>query len=81
MSPPVSQILHSFLTSAAAADESQVIEFRHLVLHDSRAVPQLRTVILVVTSTHGDHSTIAHVTEGYYFEGYRQRLVGAPMRR
>jgi len=69
------------LTSSAASDEAEVVEFGHLVLHDGRAVPQLGAVVLVVAGADGDQGAVEDVAEGHHLEGDGQSLVGAPVRR
>jgi len=69
------------LTSAAPADEPQVVELGHLVLHHRRAVAQLRTVVLIVARPHGDHRSVHDVAQRDDLEGHRQRLVAAPVGR
>lgn len=49
------------LTSATASDESQIIEFGHLIFHDGRTIPQLAAIVFIVSGFHGDHRSIADV--------------------
>lgn len=54
----------SFLTSSAAADETQVVETGHLVLDGSRGVSELGRIILIVTGHHSDQCAVRDVAEG-----------------
>lgn len=75
------QSKYDIITSSTTADEPQVIEFRDLILHDRRAVPEFRTIVLIISGTNRNCSTIHYVAEGDYLEGNRKSLVGAPVRR
>lgn len=72
---------HSVLTATAASNEAQIIEFGHLILHDSRAVSQLGAIVLVVAGLHRDHGAVANVAQTDHLEGDRQRFVRSPVRR
>lgn len=68
-------------TSSTASDKPQIIEFRHLVLHQCRTVAQLTAVVLIVTRVHRHQRAIHDFAQCDYFEGARQRLVAAPVIR
>lgn len=53
-------------TSAAPAHEAQVVESRHLVLHDGRRVSQLRGIILIISRHHRDQSPVRNVTQSHH---------------
>lgn len=69
------------LTTTAASNEAQIIEFGHLIFHDSRTISQLGTIILVVPGFHRDHRPVANVAQADHLERNRQRFVRSPMRR
>lgn len=68
-------------TSSAPADEPQIVELSHLILHHRRGVPQLGTVVLVVSRPHSHHGPIPDVPKRDHLERHRQRLIRPPMRR
>jgi len=74
-------LTQSRLTSAAPADEPEVVEFGDLVLHQRGRVPQFRATVLIVPGPNGHKSTVPDLAEGYHLEGYRKGLVRSPMRR
>lgn len=53
-------------TSAAPAHEAQVVEARHLVLHDGRRVSQLRGIILIISRHHSDQSAVRNITQSHH---------------
>ena len=69
------------LTPSAPADEPEVVELGHLILHEGRRVPELGAAVLVVTRAHGHHRAVADLAEGHHLERHRQSLVRAPVRR
>jgi len=71
----------SQLTSSATTDESKIVEFGDLVLHDGGAIPQLAAAVLVVARSNGNYSTIADLVERYDLECCWKRLVRSPVRR
>lgn len=84
MSPTLHSIIAtppSALTAPAPADEPQVVELGHLVLHHRRAVPELRTAILIIPGTHCHQRPIAYITECHHFKRHWQSFVRPPMRR
>lgn len=54
----------SFLTSSAAADETQVVETCHLVLDGGRGVAEFGRIVLIVAGHHSDQRSVRDVTEG-----------------
>jgi len=69
------------LTSAAPADEPEVVELGDLVLHQRGGVPQFRATILVITSADRHQSPIPDLAEGDHFKRHWKGLVGSPVRR
>ena len=78
---PTALNLIMFLTSSGSADESEVVELGHLVLHDGRAVPQLGAVVLVVAGAERDDGAVVDVAQRDHLERHRKRLVRAPVGR
>lgn len=68
------------VTSSGTADEPQVVEFGHLILHQRGAVAQFRAKVLVVARAYCDRCTVRHLAQRDHFERHRQRLVGPPVR-
>jgi len=68
------------LTSAAPADEPQIVELGHLVLHQGSAVAQLRAKVLVVARSYGHGRAVRNLAERHHLERHRKRLVGPPVR-
>ena len=56
------------LTSSRPADEPEIVELGHLVLHDGRAVPQLGAVVLVVARSQCDYRPVRHVAQRDHLE-------------
>lgn len=48
-------------SASTATHKSQIVEFRDLVLHHSRAVAQLSTIILVVPGLNRHHRSILNI--------------------
>lgn len=69
------------LASTAPAHKSQVVELRHLVLHDGGTIPELGHHVFVISGLDGYQSAVLHVVQSDHFERQRQRLVGAPVPR
>lgn len=78
-SPHIETNLIYTLTTPTAADESQIVEFGHLILHHRRTVAQLGAPVLVVARVYRDHRAVAHVRQRHHLEGDRQRFVAAPV--
>ena len=51
------------LTSSRPSDEPEIVELGHLVLHDGRAVAQLRTVVLIVARPQCHDRPVRHVAQ------------------
>ena len=51
------------LTSSRPPDEPEIVELGNLVLHDGRAVAQLRAVVLVVARTQSHDRPVRHVAQ------------------
>ena len=56
------------LAPAAPADDPQVVELGHVVLHHLRVVPQLSAKVLVVPDPQVDHRPVLYVTQRDHFE-------------
>lgn len=67
------------LSSAAASNESQIVEFGHLVLHHGLVVAHLPAVVLIVAGLDCDDGAVLNVVQGDHFEGAREALVAAPV--
>ena len=67
------------LAPAAPADDPQVVELGHVVLHDGRVVEELAAEVLVVADPQTAHSAVLDITEGDHFKGHRQGLVAPPV--
>lgn len=68
-------------TSAGSADESEVVEFGHVIFDGGGAVAQLGAPVLVVTSPQRHQRPVFDVAQADDAEGRRQRLVGSPVTR
>jgi hypothetical protein len=71
----------SELTSSAAANKSEIVEFCNLIFHYCGAISQLSVEVFVVTTHYCDWGAVEDITERHYFEGYGKGFVGAPMLR
>lgn len=69
------------LSSAAPAHEAQVVEARHLVLHDGRRVSQLRGIILIISRHHSDQSPVRNITKSHHLKRHGKGFVAPPVRR
>ena len=67
------------LAPAAPADDPQVVELGHVVLHHLRVVPQLSAKVLVVPDPQVDHRPVLYVTQRDHFESRRQGFVRPPV--
>jgi len=63
------------LTSSTATDESKIVKFGDLILHDGRAISQFAEKVFVITRPNGDQGAVADFVERYDLERYRKRLV------
>lgn len=70
----------SVLASSASADESEIVELGHLVLHECRVILELGAEILVVSGLDGDQGAIADLAESNHLERDRQSFVRSPVR-
>lgn len=67
------------LTSSTPADEPEVIEFGHLVLHDGCTVPKFGTAVFVITGSDCDDCAVHDFAESHDFEADWEGFVRAPM--
>lgn len=68
------------LTSSTSSHKPKVIKFSYLILHNSRTVPQLRTIIFVISRFNSHYSPVPDVPQCHHFKSHGQSLVGPPMR-
>ena len=66
-------------TSSGTADEPEIVELGHVVLHDGRGVAEFGAPVLVVAGADGDQSAVVDSAEANDAKSRRQRLVGAPV--
>ena len=59
------------LASSRPADESEIVELCHLVLHDGGAVAKLAAVVLVVAGSQGDEGAVHDVAQRDHLECHR----------
>merc|ERR1712074_464644 len=68
-SPPLckayltSLLCKAYLTSTAATDESEIIEFGHLILEGGREIAKFRGEILVISGRNRHLSTVFHFAQ------------------
>ena len=70
-----------WLTSSAAGDKAEVVEARHLVVHDRRRVDELAGDVVVVAGGQRHRRAVLDGAERHDAERHRQRLVDAPVLR
>ena len=51
-------------TSTWPAYKSEVIEFGHMVLHHSRGISKLTTIVFVIPCCDGHHSPVVNIIQG-----------------
>ena len=71
----------SWLTSAGATDESEIVETGHLVLEGGRGVTELCGAVFVVSRSQHHLDAVFDVAEREDLERDGQRLVAAPVGR
>ena len=70
----------TFLAAPAAANDPQIIELCHVVLHDRGVVSQLAAEVFIVADAQIDNCPILDVAQRDHLEGHRQCLVGPETR-
>ena len=61
-------VIYSYLAAAATANDPEVIELCHVVLHDGSVVAQLPAEVLIVPHPQVHHRTVLHVTQRYHLQ-------------
>ena len=67
------------LAPPAPADDPEIVELGHIVLHHLGVVPQLPTKVLVVPNSQVHHRSVLNVTQRNHFESRRKGLVRPPV--
>lgn len=67
------------LAASTAADEAQIVELGHLVLHHGLVVAHLPAVVLIVAGLDCDYGSVLDIVQGDHFEGAGKALVAAPV--
>lgn len=57
--------------ATASADKTEIVEFRHLVLHHRGAIPQLRAIVLIVAGLQSYHGAVLNVVQSDHFKSDR----------
>ncbi len=52
-------------TSSRSADETEIAEFGHLVLHDGRVIAEFATVVFIVAGSNGYDSAVRDFSKGH----------------
>lgn len=68
-----------WFAASTSSHKPQVIEFCHLIFHDSCAVPQFATIILIISSLNCDHRPVLNIIESDDFEGTRKTFIWSPV--
>jgi hypothetical protein len=60
--------IYSCLAAAAAANNPEIVELCHVVLHDGGVVAQLPAEVLVVPHPQVHHRPVVYVTQRYHLQ-------------
>jgi len=70
MKEPI-EIVH---TSSRSADESQVVKFGYVILHDGCTIPQLSTEVFIIPGFYGHNGPIVNLIKGHNLFGKEKKF-------